>query len=222
MLRALAAAAAALLLLPACERAGQVPNATNSAGEAPAIAPVLTGADAVDPHSYARPHEARVHHVALDLAVDFDSKRLGGTATLDIERKPEAKEIVLDSKGLEIEAVTDGEGQPLQFQLGPADPAKGAPLTVALGPETRRLVIRYKSASEAEALQWLTPEQSAGKTQPYLFSQGQPTLNRTWIPTQDSPGIRQSWEAKIRVPAPLTAVMSAPRSAEPLTQGGET
>ena len=217
------AAAAALFVLSACERADQAPMPANDqAAQAPAIAPVLTGADAVDPHSYARPHEARVHHVALDLAVDFDAKRLSGKATLDIERKADAKEIVLDSKGLEVEAVTDGAGQPLDFKLGAADESKGAPLTIGLKPETKQLVVKYKSAPDAESLQWLSPEQTAGKKQPYLFSQGQPTLNRTWIPTQDSPGIRQSWEAKIRVPAPLTAVMSAARSAEPLTQGGET
>ena len=222
MLRTLAAAAA-LVLASACERADEVPNvATEQPAAAPKIAPVLTGADALDPHSYAKPHEARAHHVALDLGVDFDSKRIAGTASLDIDRRPEAREIVLDTRGLDIESVSDASGQPLAFKLGAADEAKGAPLTVALKPDTRHLVVKYKSAPQAEALQWLTPEQTAGKKQPYLFSQGQPTLNRTWIPTQDSPGIRQTWEAKIRVPAPLTAVMSATRSAEPLTQGGET
>ena len=222
MLRTLAAVAA-IVLLGACERAGPAPENTNAqAAEAPAIAPILTGADAVDTYSYARPREARVHHVALDLGVDFEAKRLAGTATLDIERKPGAKEIVLDSKGLEIQSIADGNGEALAFNLGEAHETIGAPLTVALRPDTKRLVIRYKSAPDAEALQWLTPEQTAGKAHPYLFSQGQAILNRSWIPTQDSPGIRQSWEAVIRVPAPLTAVMSAPRAAEPLTQGGET
>ena len=216
-------AAAALLLLAACERTGDLPvNQANPSSEAPGIAPILTTPDAVDIHSYARPLEARVHHVALDLGVDFDAKRLGGTATLDIERRADAKEIVLDSDGLEIGSIADGEGQPLQFKLGAADENLGAPLTIALRPDTRRLVIRYKSAPDAEALQWLTPQQTAGKRHPYLFSQGQSILNRSWIPTQDSPGIRQTWEAAIRVPAPLTAVMSAPRAAQPLTQGGET
>src|SRR4029450_1909728 len=82
--------------------------------------------------------------------------------------------------------------------------------------------IKYRSAPDAAALQWLTPEQTAGKKKPYLFSQGQAIENRSWIPTQDSPGIRQSWEAVIRVPAGMTAVMSAPRGERPMTQGGET
>src|SRR5687768_13488886 len=101
-------AAAALLLLSACERTDVVPAPANQqAAEGTGVAPILTGADAVDTASYARPQEARVHHLALDLAVDFNAKRVGGTATLDIERKPDAKEIVLDSKGLEIESIAD-------------------------------------------------------------------------------------------------------------------
>ena len=217
------AVAAAALTLAACQ-ASETNTASPSGEERPTaqIAPILTTPDAKDDASYARPLEARVHHVGLDLTVDFDAKRIGGTATLDIDRKPDAKEIVLDDKGLEIASVTDGEGQPLQYKVGAADPKLGAPLAITLGPDTKRLVIKYKSAPDAGALQWLTPEQTAGKKKPYLFSQGQAIENRTWIPTQDSPGIRQTWEAVIRVPAGLTAVMSAPKAAEPMTQGGES
>jgi leukotriene-A4 hydrolase len=217
------AVAAAALTLSACQ-ASETNTASPSGEERPTaqIAPILTTPDAKDDASYARPLEARVHHVALDLTVDFDAKRIGGTATLDIDRKPDAKEIVLEDKGLEIASITDGEGQPLQYKVGAADPKLGAPLAVTLGPDTKRLIIKYKSAPDAGALQWLTPEQTAGKKKPYLFSQGQAIENRTWIPTQDSPGIRQTWEATIRVPAGLTAVMSAPKSAEPMTQGGES
>ena len=217
------AVAAAALTLAACQ-ASETNTASPSGEERPTaqIAPILTTPDAKDDASYARPLEARVHHVALDLTVDFDAKRIGGTATLDIDRKPDAKEIVLDDKGLEIASVTDGEGQSLQYKVGAADPKLGAPLAITLGPDTKRLVIKYKSAPDAGALQWLTPEQTAGKKKPYLFSQGQAIENRTWIPTQDSPGIRQTWEAVIRVPAGLTAVMSAPKAAEPMTQGGES
>ncbi|HEU5482468.1 MAG TPA: M1 family metallopeptidase, partial [Sphingomicrobium sp.] len=91
------------------------------------------------------------------------------------------------------------------------------PLTIAIKPDTKRIVIRYNSAPNAAALQWLTPAQTAGKKHPYLFSQGQAILNRTWIPTQDSPGIRQTWSARITAPEPLKVVMSGER----LTPDGE-
>jgi len=207
-------ATVASLLLAACQ-SGEVP-APNA--PTPAVAPILTGADAADVHSYAKPLEARVTNVALDLAVDFNAKRVGGTATLDIQAKPGVKQIVLDDKGLEITAITTVEGKPLPHTVGAVDPILGAPLTIQMG-DAKKIVVTYKSAPDSGALQWLTPQQTAGKKYPYLFSQGQAIENRSWIPTQDSPGIRQTWEAKITVPQPLTAVMSAPRVGEPQATG---
>jgi len=209
-------AAFAAMLAASCEVA-QTQNSAAEQSEERLVAPVLTSADAKDEYSYARPLEARVTHVDLDLGLDFQAKRIGGTATLDIDRKPDAKEIVIDSDGLEIQSVTDGAGQQLAYKVGADDPVKGAPVTIALGPDTRRIVIRYRSAPDAAALQWLTPAQTAGKKHPYLLSQGQPILNRTWIPTQDSPGIRQTWSARITAPEPLKVVMSGER----LTPDGE-
>ena len=202
MLRSLTAVFAAFALL-SC-RAGDSPPAI----EPVEAAPILDTPDAVDIHSFAKPLEARVTHVALDLNVDFDTRRIGGTATLDVQAKPDATQIILDDKGLEIEAVTDEAGQPLPYKVGAFDEILGAPLTIQMG-DTRKIVIRYRSAPDAGALQWLTPEQTAGKKHPFLLSQGQSIENRSWIPTQDSPGIRQTWEAWIAVPSGLTAVMSA-------------
>jgi aminopeptidase N len=217
MFRKLIAAASALLLA-ACQ-SGEAPKAP--AADAALVAPVLDSTDAVDIHSYAKPLEARVTHVALDLAVDFAAKRVGGTATLDIEAKPGIRQVVLDDKGLEISAIASADGKPLPYTVGAADATLGAPLTVDIG-DARKIVVTYKSAPDSGALQWLTPEQTAGKKHPYLLSQGQAIENRSWIPTQDSPGVRQTWEAKITVPQPLTAVMSAPRAGEPAASGRST
>src|SRR5262245_30447218 len=48
-----------------------------------------------DIHSFARPADARVTHVALDLRADFEARRLVGSARLSLTRRPGAKEIVL-------------------------------------------------------------------------------------------------------------------------------
>ena len=195
-----------------------------AAGDAFVLTPPPVGSENVistahesDVHSFARPTEARVTHVALDLAADFKTHRLSGTAALTVRANPSAREIVLDTRDLTIESVTDSAGRSLTHDLAPADPILGRALRVTLPEDRRRIVVRYTTNPTSAALQWLTPAQTAGGKQPYLFSQGQAILTRTWIPTQDSPGIRQTYEARIVVPAPLMAVMSA----EALTPHGE-
>jgi leukotriene-A4 hydrolase len=214
-MKVLSMRAIALLLalaVAACTPAGQPETAAPAAERM--VAPILMSDDARDPYSYAQPQIARVTHVALDLTLDFANRSVAGTATLDIDAGPSSNTgssatVVLDSKGLDISRVVDAQGRDLAFTVGANDPDKGAPVTVPLG-YSRRITVHYR-ATNADALQWLSPEQTAGGRHPYLLSQGQPTLNRTWIPTQDSPGIRQTWEAVIRAPAPLTVVMSGER-----------
>ncbi|MFN3816654.1 M1 family metallopeptidase [Brevundimonas sp.] len=169
-----------------------------------------------DAHSHARPEIARVHHVDLNLMADFDRRMLAGTASLDITAEPGADEIILDIRDLDIHGVRSEDG-PLDYTIGDESPFMGKPLIIAIPFTEGRIHIDYSTRPDAAALQWLTPEQTAGGRLPYLFSQGQAILTRTWIPTQDSPGIRQTYSARISVPEGMTAVMSA----EMLTPQGE-
>ncbi len=201
--------AASALALAACGTTSPAPSASGDS-PAPPSAPSAPTSEALprDVHSYARPERARVTHVSLDLDADFASRVLRGTATLSVQRAPGASEIVLDTRDLAVSGVTDADGAPLAFRLGAADPLLGAPLLVTLPAAGDRIVVSYATSPDAAAVQWLTPEQtSSGR--PFLFTQGQAILTRTWIPTQDSPGIRQTYEARITVPASLTAVMGA-------------
>ncbi len=204
------------VLMAALLGAAAVPAVAQAAPAKPMVAPLSTASDATDIHSYAKPKIARVTHVDLDLTADFTGKKMVGTAALDLKLAPGAKDVVLDTKGLVIKSITDARGRALKWTLGAADPHLGAPLTVTLN-GAKRIVIAYESAPDGAALQWLSPSQTAGKQKPYLFSQGEAILNRTWIPTQDSPGIRQTWTARIVAPEGLKAVMSA----EQLTPDGE-
>jgi leukotriene A-4 hydrolase/aminopeptidase len=162
----------------------------------------------IDPHSAAKPQDAVVKHLDLEIKVDFKSKTLDGIATYDVVVSPGANAIFFDTKGLTIRSVTDGQS-PLEHQLGKEVPHLGQPLMVQVTPQTKRVVIDYATSPGAEALQWLDPSQTAGKRKPFLFTQSQAILARTWIPCQDSPGIRFTYNAKVQVPQDLMALMSA-------------
>ncbi len=166
-----------------------------------------------DPHSYARAKEARVSHLDLDIVVDFEQSILHGTAVLGIEKTRSAKKVVLDSKGLKIEKVSISpnrlDEQDVAFELGPDDPILGQSLTIPIEENTVFIHIVYATSPEAEALQFLPKELTAGKKSPFLLTQSQAILARTWVPIQDSPGIRFTYSARVHVPKGLLAVMSA-------------
>ena len=125
-----------------------------------------------DVHSYARPNEARVTHVALDLRADFAAKTLSGSSTLTLSRAPGAEQIVLDTSELTIQSVTDKSGRALQFSLGDNNAILGRPLSVQLPPGVTEIVVTYRTSPSAAALQWLNREQTAGKQHPYLYRRG--------------------------------------------------
>ncbi len=160
------------------------------------------------PHSYARPDEVAVKHLHLDLNVDFESKTLSGTAKLTLDRKTDAAQLFLDTNGLNVSGVKAGELD-LKWEMGERTSQLGAPLVIELPKEGDSVTIAYSSRPSAEAVQWLSPEQTTDKEHPFLFTQSQAILARTWVPCQDTPAVRMTYSARIQVPAHLLAVMSA-------------
>jgi len=160
-----------------------------------------------EPHSYAQPNDAFITHLDLDIDVNFNTQVISGTATYNISNNG-ASEIVLDAKYLDIIEVK-ADDKKTAFNLGDMDEQLGQPLTIVIKETTKKIEITYKTTSKTEALQWLNAQQTADKTNPFLFTQGQAILTRTWIPIQDSPQIRITYNATVKVPSALMAVMSA-------------
>ena len=102
---------------------------------------------------------------------------------------------------------------PCRAELGTADPILGSPLRIDLPENAKFVRIAYSTSPDASGLQWLTPAQTTGKKHPFLFSQSQAINARSWVPLQDSPGVRITYGAKIRTPKDLVAVMSAENDA---------
>ncbi|MBK8846441.1 MAG: M1 family metallopeptidase [Bacteroidetes bacterium] len=183
-----------MLLIAACTTGIQTTDAAAGAVE--------------DPHSYAKPEMALINKLNLNLNVDFEKKELAGYAEYEITAKSTATEIIFDTHYLQIDSSL-ANGKRVTFALGEEDKILGTPLRIPITGETRLVRIYYKTTDNAQALQWLQPEQTHDKKYPFLFTQSQAILARTWIPIQDSPGIKITYTATISCPKNLLALMSA-------------
>ncbi|MCP4478902.1 MAG: M1 family metallopeptidase [Planctomycetaceae bacterium] len=162
------------------------------------------------PHSCARPDQIAIAHLHLDLIVDFESQKLTGSATMKLDRRTAASNLYLDTNGLKIFKVqSQPDGKELKWNLGEHEPNLGSSLSIELVDGVDEVTVYYESQPGAEAVQWLTPEQTTDKKYPFLFTQSQAILARTWVPCQDTPAVRMTYSAKIQVPPELLAVMSA-------------
>ena len=163
-----------------------------------------------DEHSFSKPNDAVVKHLDLDIKVDFDSQTISGKASWTIENTSKGNTILFDTNTLNITKVTIGDDEKVaEYCMGTEVEFHGKSIHITIDANTTKVNIYYTTTKDAIALQWLKPEQTADKKKPFLFSQGESIWSRTWIPCQDSPGIRFTYNAKVTVPKDLMAVMSA-------------
>ena len=167
---------------------------------------------ATDFHSYSKPSEAVTTHLSWEARVDFETRQIHATATYDMKLADDAERILLDARDLDIQQVTV-DGATVDFELGPSRPFLGQPLSIPVSPSSEKVSVTYSTSPDAAAFLWVEGES------PFLFTQSQAILARTWVPCQDSPGIRFTYDAEVSVPKELMALMSAVNPTEKSVDG---
>nr|WP_238358425.1 M1 family metallopeptidase [Kribbella sandramycini] len=147
----------------------------------------------------------------MDLALDFTAKVLSGAATHTLHWAGAGDRLVLDTRDLTVLAV-EGEAadgwEPLEYSLAVPDKELGSALTIRTN-RNERVRVSYRTAPTATGLQWLEPSMTAGGVMPFMFSQSQAIHARSWVPVQDTPGVRFSYSAHVTAPPELMVLMSA-------------
>ena len=175
-----------------------------------------------DNHSYSNVHQIHTKHLHLDIDVNFKNQTIYGVARHEMVNNG-TDTAIFDIKGLKIQKITLGKTNEKEtsFMIGQwdKDSILGQPLLVKVEPTTKYVNIYYQTTDATEAIDWLSPELTAGKEFPYMYTQGEAILTRSWIPLQDSPANRITYSAKVKVPTDLMAVMSAENPTKKNDQG---
>lgn len=192
------------------DKAGPADNANPEARPAKAA---QASARRHDESSYSEPEKVRIADLALDLELDFDSRTLSGTATYALEwADDKASQLVLDTRDLTIDKVegeADGAWSELQYSLADADPVFGSRLVIEAPGRNAKVRVTYATSPEASGLQWLEPSMTEGKQLPFMFSQSQAIHARSWVPLQDTPGVRFTYSAHVTSRPDVMVLMSA-------------
>ncbi|WP_118974570.1 M1 family metallopeptidase [Taibaiella koreensis] len=192
---------AALCLLASCQSGT---GDSKAAQQAPAAATIEK-----DWHTLSNADSVKVTHLGLDIAVDFNQKKIKGSAHWDFQFLKSSSSIVFDTWDLTIDSVLLDDGSKASFVLEAKDTVLGSALRIPVKSTNKALTIYYSTGTHPTALQWLDPAQTFGKKQPFLYTQSESIYARSWIPCQDGPGIRYTYDARVKVPAGLMALMSA-------------
>lgn len=161
-----------------------------------------------DLHTQSNADSITMKHLDLDINVDFVTKQISGRATWDVQNDKKAKRLRLDTYDLTIDSV-QVDGTKTEYTLDAFVEHLGSALNIPVTEATRQVSIYYHSGKNARALQWLEPQQTLGKKQPFLYTQSESIYARSWIPCADGPGIRYTYTARVVVPKGLMALMSA-------------
>ena len=154
----------------------------------------------IDVNSFSRPDITRVSHIQWTAFVKFDEQVIDGYVDLTVDKQTDgSNQLILDTSALTINEVKDKESdETLIYELSPSVKAFGSKLTINLLDKKRSIIrISYRTGSKATALQWLKPEQTAGKRLPYLFSQCEAIHCRSLLPCQDTPAVKAPFDATV-------------------------
>jgi aminopeptidase N len=155
----------------------------------------LAGTD----RKYERSRPFAIAHLFLDLALDFETKSVSGSATLDFQRvAANAAELRLDAVGFELESVRVDTGKGL---LDTPFDYDGDTLTVRglERADTGKVEVRYR-CTPRRGMYFLEPDAKVKHRPKQVWTQCQDEDARHFIPCHDKPHVKMTSELRVSVP----------------------
>lgn len=190
---------------------------------APALADGVSRTMTPDPLRYVSPSRPfKTDHTALDLDVDVEHQRIAGSVTHTVHSlRDDLAEIALNCVGLAIDSVkVNGTRARFDYPVtaglstswfpGLDEAVADDHLVVHVDPPIARnataTVTVYYRGEPKIGLYWIRPEKGIPEKRYEVWSQGEGEDNRYWIPCNDYPNDKATFEGRFRVPKGYTAI----------------
>ena len=153
-------------------------------------------------------------NLELSFNVDFKNKVVNGIEKIYFTALKDGEVIVLDTRALKIESIIDCDtGDDLEYIIDTQYELDGIGVPLKIYKTFNQddditILIKYSTTKDGMSIDWLEPEQTAGKVYPFMYSQGESILNRELFPNQDTPDVKTPVSVSITVEKPLFAVDS--------------
>jgi aminopeptidase N len=162
-----------------------------------------------------------VHHIALDLLLDWGTESARGSARITLSPTRPAQRVTMDAGELTIDSITRSDGHRLSFTYDRSgrDDALAIDLGRAYLPtDSLTLVIayqtRYRNESDPNSLggstgmglRFFKPTFTEPLKRRQAWSSGVPRGNRYWFPGYDAPDDVRTTDISITVPTALMAI----------------
>ncbi|CAJ1066399.1 aminopeptidase RNPEPL1 isoform X1 [Xyrichtys novacula] len=188
-------------------------------GPGPSHGPLVDVASASNFHCY------KLRHFHLDLRINFAVKEMTGWLVLDlIPVQPGVQTLIMDSHpslliqsiDCKVPGAAQEEPVSLTYRVDPFTDY-GSSLNISLPSaaikpgQLIQITVHY-TTTDGPAIWWLDSELTCGQTRPLVFTQGHSVCNRSLFPCFDTPAVKSTYTATVRVPDGVTVLMSASRS----------
>jgi leukotriene-A4 hydrolase len=147
----------------------------------------------------------------ISLKINWTKQALRGLVGFSLQKKvADVSQFVLDSSFVNVHKVWLN-GEPVEdFKIAERQEPLGSALTIIpkqgiSDSGDNLLQIEFETTKYCTALQWLTPEQTAGKKAPYLFSQCQAIHARSLFPCFDTPAVKSKYNITIQSEHPVVS-----------------
>lgn len=155
----------------------------------------------VDIHTQSNYRDVPVRHMSMHLTLHMNEKIFYGYVDLQIENSLAQSSLILDTKSLVIVSTAIGSSTAsnlvnVAHTLRENQPVLGQALEIPIEPTTRLVRVHYQTTEKSVGLDWIAPNLTSDHF-PMVVTQFQAINARTFVPCQDTPANKITYDATI-------------------------